>query len=198
MRLALITLLLLCTAPAHAADWRALPGSTLGFSASYQGETFAGSFGKFQPQIRFDPAHLAESRFDVRITLASADTHNSERDDLLKGADFFDVGHLPEARFVATRFRALGGNRYAADGSLTLRGVARPVTLSFTWTPGATAVLAGTATLHRLDFGVGGGDWTDTGLIPDAVQVNTRLQLVPAAAAPAAPAKPAAAAPTKR
>ena len=186
MRGLLLALLCLPTL-AHGADWTMAPGSTLGFSASYQGEKFDGRFARFQPAIRFDPAHLAASRFDVRIALASADTRNAERDDLLKGEDFFASGRAPEARYVATKFRALGGNRYAADGTLTLRGVSKPVTLDFTWTPGKTATLDGRAALRRLDFGVGGGDWTDTGLIPNEVQVVTHLLLAPAA--PAAPAK---------
>lgn len=180
-----VVLLSLCTfaLPLAAADWTMQPGSTLGFAASYQGEAFEGQFGRFTPQIRFDPAKLAESRFDVRIALASAGTRNSERDEMLQSAEFFDSGKQPEARYVASRFRALGGNRYAADGVLSLHGASKPVTLTFTWTPGARPVLAGEATLKRLDFGVGSGDWTDTELIPNEVKVRTRLLLAPVAAA---------------
>lgn len=162
---------------ARAADYVALPGSTLGFSGSYQGEGFEGRFAKFSPQIRFDPARLADSRFDVRIELASADTRNSERDELLLGSEFFDAARNPVARYVATRFRALGGNRFAADGVLSLHGASKPVTLSFTWTAGAKPVLVGEASLKRLDFGVGTGDWADTELLPNAVKVRTRLLL---------------------
>ncbi|MFT3805815.1 YceI family protein [Arenimonas sp.] len=179
MRNLLFTLALLA-GNASAADWAMQPGSSLGFSASYQGEAFNGSFGKFVPTIRFDPAKLAESRFDVRIVLASADTKNSERDDLLKSGDFFDSKRQPEARYIASKFRALGGNRYAADGMLSLRGVSKPVVLTFTWTPGAKPVLDGTASLKRLDFGVGSGDWTDIDLLPNEVKVKTRLVLAPA------------------
>ncbi len=179
MRLAILALLL-CAGAANAADWSMQSGSSLGFVASYQGESFEGRFGKFTPQIRFDPAKLADSRFDVRIALASASTNNDERDGLLKGEDFFATGKWAEARFVADRFRALGGNRYAADGNLSLRGASKPVTLTFTWTAGAKPVLAGEATLNRLDFGVGSGDWTDTDLIPNEVKVKTRLVLAPA------------------
>lgn len=173
---------LLMAGGASAADWTMQPGSSLGFSASYQGEAFSGGFGKFTPVIRFDPAKLADSRFDVRIVLASADTKNSERDDLLKSGDFFDSKRQPEARYVASKFRALGGNRYAADGVLSLRGVSKPVVLTFTWTPGAKPVLDGTASLKRLDFGVGSGDWTDLDLLPNEVKVKTHLILAPAAA----------------
>lgn len=164
---------------AHGADYVALPESTLGFSASFQGESFDGKFARFTPQIRFDPTKLATSRFDVRIQLASANTRNDERDQMLRSSEFFDAAAKPEARFIATRFRALGGNRYAADGTLTLHGISKPVALNFTWTAGAKTVLSGEATLKRLDFGVGTGDWADTELLPNEVKVKTRLALVP-------------------
>lgn len=176
-----LALLLLAGNAAYAADWVAQPGSTLGFSSSQQGEAFEGQFGKFTPQIRFDPKKLAESRFDVSIQLASASTHNAERDELLLGDEFFNAVKMPQARFVATKFRALGGNRYAADGALTLRGLSKPVSLVFTWTSGASTVLNGEATLKRLDFKVGAGDWADTSVLPNAVKVKTRLLLKPKA-----------------
>ena len=173
-----ILLLLLCCTTAGAADWKTLPGSTLGFSASFQGEAFAGRFGKFTPRIVFDPAQLAQSRFDVSIDLASANTSNQERDDTLRGPEFFNAKKQPQAHFLATKFRAAGGNRYIADGVLTLNGVSKPVPLSFTWTGGAKPELTGEATLKRLDFSVGTGDWTDTDLLPNEVKVKTHLLLV--------------------
>ena len=166
---------------ATAAPWRVLPGSTLGFSSSYEGETFEGSFAKFTPVIEFDPKQLASSRFDVGIELASADTRNDERDEALRGNGFFNSRKTPRARYLATRFKALGGNRYLAAGTLSLNGVSKPVSLEFTWTPGSQTVLAGSATVQRLDFGVGTGEWADTGLLPNAVRVKTRLLLAPPA-----------------
>lgn len=182
-------LCLLLTLPAHAASYRAdTKSSTLTFSSSYQGEAFTGRFGRFDANIAFDPANLAASSFDVTITLASADTQSSERDDMLKGADFFNAGKMPVSHYAAAKFRSLGGNRYAADGVLTLRGVSKPVILSFIWTPGATAALVGDATVNRLDFGVGGGEWADTATIGNAVKVHTALKLI-AAPPTAAPIK---------
>ncbi len=175
----LLLLLWLATSTASAADWSMQPGSTLGFTCSFQGEAFTGRFGRFSPLIRFDPAHLGQSRFDVRIDLTSADTRNEERDGMLRGAEFFNTGTQAQARFVASRFRALGGRRYAADGVLTLNGLSKPVALAFTWTAGTRPVLTGEASLKRLDFAVGRGEWTDTGLLPNEVKVNTKLLLAP-------------------
>lgn len=170
----------LASAAASAADYVQAPGSSLAFATRYQGELFTGRLPGFATRLSFDPARLRTSRLDVRIPLAGVSTGNGERDGTLRDPAFFDVARHPQARYFATRFRALGGNRYAADGELTLRGVSRPVTLTFTWTPGGSPVLDGRATVKRLAFGVGGGDWADTSIIPDEVAVSTRVVLRPA------------------
>lgn len=36
-------------------------------------------------------------------------------------------------------------------------------------------MLAGKATVKRLDFGVGGGDWTDTKTIPNETAISTKV-----------------------
>lgn len=170
----------LAPAPSSAADYVQAPGSTLTFASSYEGEAFSGRFPSFVTRFSFDPAQLAAAKLDVTIPLAGTTTANGDRDDALRDSDFFDVARFPQARYTATRFRALGGNRYAADGTLNLRGVSKPVTLTFTWTPGAQPVLTGKAVVKRLDFGVGSGDWTDTALIPNDVAVSTKVVFTPA------------------
>jgi polyisoprenoid-binding protein YceI len=164
-------------ASAQATHFTEQAGSTLTFTASYQGEEFTGRFDKFDAAIRFDPADLAASRFDVRIPLASAKTDNAERDEMLVGSDFFDAKGKPEARYEADKFTKLKDGRWRAEGTLTLRGVAKPVPLVFSWTPGPHPVLVGEAVVNRLDFGVGTGEWDDLELIPNKVVVNTRLVL---------------------
>lgn len=167
-------------APAQAADYVQAPGSSLAFATKYDGEVFTGRFGGFDTRLRFDPQQLEAARLEVTIELAGTSTGNGDRDSTLASGQFFNVAKFAQARYVADAFRALGGDEYAADGTLTLRGVSRPVTLHFTWTPGTPATLSGRATVKRLDFGVGGGDWADTGLIPDEVAVSTRVFLHPA------------------
>jgi len=163
-----------------AADYVQAPGSTLTFATDYQGEVFVGRLPSFSTRLSFDPTRLAGSKLDVTIALASVTVGDPDGDDTLKGGDFFNVAQFPQARFSASTFRSLGANRYAADGTLSLRGASKPVTLTFTWTPGARPVLTGKATLKRLDFGVGSGDWADTDLIPNEVAVSTRVVLAPA------------------
>jgi polyisoprenoid-binding protein YceI len=189
--------LMLLVNTANAADYKQEAGSSLGFSASYQGENFNGRFSKFNSLIRFDPTHLDQSRFDVKIQLGSASTQNSERDEVLLDSEFFNAKAQPEARYVASKFRSLGNNRFVADGVLTLRGVSKAVPLTFTWTMGAKPTLVGTAKMQRLDFKVGTGDWTDLELIPNQVIVSTKLIFSPVAATKPVINKTSAATPIK-
>lgn len=167
------------TPAAFAADYVQAPGSVLTFATRYQGQVFTGRFPSFTTRLRFDPAKLATSRLDVVIVPGRVTTADAERDASLRGVDFFNVARFPQARFTATKFRALDANRYVADGQLSLRGVTRPVSLTFTWTPGAGPVLTGQATVKRLDFDIGSGDWADTGIIPNEIAVSTKVMFVP-------------------
>jgi polyisoprenoid-binding protein YceI len=172
--------LLLAATPAFAADYIQAPGSALIFAGTYEGEAFTGRFPGFVTRLSFDPAQLATAKLDVTIPIATASTGNSDYDGEMRGSAFFNSAKFPQARYTATRFRALGGNQFAADGTLNLRGVSKPVTLNFTWTPGAKPVLAGKATVKRLEFGVGEGEWADTALLPNEIVVNTKVVFVPA------------------
>ena len=168
------------SAPASAADYIQAGGSSLVFAGTYQGEVFTGRFPGFSTRLSFDPQQLAGATLDVDIPLASATTANSDYDSEMRGDAFFDAARFPRAHYGATKFRSLGGNRYAADGMLSLHGISKPVAFTFTWTPGAQPVLTGKATVKRLDFGVGGGDWADTSLIPDEIAISTKVVFAPA------------------
>ncbi|WP_243039148.1 YceI family protein [Dyella sedimenti] len=162
---------------AGAADYAVQPGSRLGFTSSFQGQSFDGSFGQWTAAISYDAAKLAASRFDVEVDLASVKTGDSDRDGALPGADFFDVAKYPKAHFVTTGFRQ-NGAQVVADGNLTLRGVTKPVSLDVTFKPqgsGATLDVAGS--VKRLDFGVGGGEYADTSVIGADVKINAHLVL---------------------
>lgn len=169
----------LLAAPAWAADYRAGEGSRLGFASSYMGEAFEGRFPRFTALVSFDPAAPQACRFEVQVTLAGADTDVEERDEMLQAPEFFDSAGHPTATWRASRCRAGADGGFVAEGTLSLRGASHPVPLRFRWTAGATPVLEGEATVDRLAFGVGSGDWADTELLPAPVRVSTRLLLAP-------------------
>lgn len=189
----MISKLLPCTlaclalaAPVGATDWRTDAGSRLGFEASAQGETFEGGFARFDARIRFAADALEDSRFEVDIELASVDSRNVERDEMLADPAFFDSVGQPIARYQAERFVRLEDGRFRAEGELNLRGVTRAVPLVFAWSSDeGRATLTGEARINRIEFGVGAGEWEDPDAIAHEVRVVTSLALT--AATDAAP-----------
>lgn len=169
-----------CLGIAYAAtQWTVQPQqSEIAFVGTQAGAKFEGAFEKFSADIRFDPADLATSRFDVQIDTASVNTKDGERDDIIRSADLFASKQYPTARYVAEKFTDTGAGKFSATGQLTLRGVTRPVPIEFTFGAGEGGHwLKGSATLRRLDFGVGQGEWKDTETVANEVQIRFALLL---------------------
>jgi polyisoprenoid-binding protein YceI len=152
---------------------------TLEFSAIQADAKFTGTFRRFKVALDFDPAQPAQGKLDVTVETASIDTQDGERDEILRGPDFFGVAKHQQARYHAARFER-AGNGWRAAGELTIRGVTKPVPVTFTLAPTGTAtVMKGSASLKRLDFGLGQGEWTSTEWVGDAVDVRFELKLTP-------------------
>lgn len=152
---------------------------TLEFSATQADAKFTGGFGSFHVLLDFDPARPVQGRLDVTVETASIDTQDAERDEILRGPEFFWAGRHPQARYHAARFERAGGG-WRAIGDLTIRGVTRSVPVTFTLTQaGAATLMKGSASLDRLDFGLGQGEWASTEWVGDAVEVRFELTLAP-------------------
>lgn len=165
------------TARAEAPSWSPDGEAVLAFRGSYQGEAFEGRFARFTPQVRFDPDDLAGSGIEVDIELASAATGVEDYDSTMQSAEFFDSARFPTARFVARNLR-VQGEGYLADAELTLRDRTVPLAFPFAFAvDGERAVLTAQVTLKRLDFEVGTGEWADTALIANEVEVRVELPL---------------------
>jgi polyisoprenoid-binding protein YceI len=156
------------SASAEAATWTIdTAKSHLGFTGSENGSAFSGSFGKFSGTIVFDPASPAAGHADVTIVTGSATTGDQQKDGALPDSDWFAADKYPQAHFVATAFKATGSGAYAAVGTLTIRGVTKPVTLPFT-----LAISGGTAKAN----GVGQGAWSTAQYV--ALQVSVSFDIV--------------------
>jgi polyisoprenoid-binding protein YceI len=166
LRILIPAVVFLLPCAANARDWQVdAAKSSLIFKGSYQKEAFDGSFKTFDATIAYDEANLAIAKFDVNVDLASAGTGNEERDDSLKGGDFFDVKKTPKAHFVTESFAKGADGSVEAKGTLTLHGQTKPVVLKVKFAGnGSAATLDVDTVLKRADFGLGAGsDWTDVG-----------------------------------
>jgi polyisoprenoid-binding protein YceI len=181
MKLLAAVVVLLAATPALAAGpappWSIdKPGSKIAFASSFGGTAFSGSFRTWDAQIRFDPNNLPGSSAVVTIDTASVATGDADRDKTLPDVPWFASVQYPKAVFKAQSFKALGGGRYQAIGTLTLRGVTKPLTLPFTLViTGPDAKMNATLGLNRLAFGVGQGEWAKTEVIPSTVNLTISL-----------------------
>lgn len=67
---------------------------------------------------------------DVVIDMKSVDTGSNALDGVIQGKELLDTGNYPTATFKSTRFRFDGDKAVAVDGVLTIKGIAKPVTLT--------------------------------------------------------------------
>lgn len=162
---------------ASAAGWAVRPAeSTLGFTAKQQGAEFKGVFERWTADIAFDPDALATSKVTVRVETGSFNSKSADRDSEVPGKAWFDVKGFPEAVFEATTFEKTGEGSYVAKGTLTLKGVSKPVDLPFTLAiEGGVARMAGSASLNRTEFNVGSGSWKDPASVGHEVKIDVAV-----------------------
>jgi polyisoprenoid-binding protein YceI len=153
--------------------------SKLEFTGTQAGAAFTGIFRAYTSAVEFDPGAPEQAHIDVTIQLASVDSKDKDRDNIIRGPDIFDTAHFPVAHY-STRSIAKSGDGYSALGALTLRGVTKDVPIHFRLvSANGSAKLTGTAQLNRLDFGAGQGDWKSTEWVADSVKLSFDLLLIP-------------------
>jgi polyisoprenoid-binding protein YceI len=184
-RLAISGLLMTALVPtisaADAATWKLDPGkSKLGFSGTQTGTKFQGTFTRYNAVIEFDPDHLETSHIVVTVDLATATTNDKQRDTALPGKDWLDVAKFPTAEFETRAINRKGADAYEAVGTLTLRGVAMPLTLPFTLEMNETSAHAkGHTQLSRSAFGIGQGPWATNQWVAFEVGVDIDITATP-------------------
>lgn len=135
-----------------------------------------GVFKKFSAQVKFDPAKAAQGSAQVTIDIASYDLGDKMYNDQVAGKDWFDAKAYPQATFVSTAIAPAGGNKYNVTGKLTIKGKTETLTVPVTVTQaGATQTFDGVLPIRRSAFNVGTGEWKDTSIVADDVQIKFHI-----------------------
>jgi polyisoprenoid-binding protein YceI len=145
-----------------------------------------GKFTSFEGSIVTGDDPIASS-VTASVDLGSIDTGHDQRDDHIRGADFFEVDANRTMTYRSTGVRAGDDGDYVLDGELTLKGVTRPVPLQLelngfgpdAW--GGTRVgLTATGEINRRDFGVNWNAALEGGgvVLSDKVQIHLEIEAV--------------------
>ena len=147
-----------------------------------------GDFNKFQGVANIDDQNISHLKVEVAIDVASVNTGHAQRDEHLRGPDFFDVTKYPTITFVSKKVNKTETNRLKVIGDLTLRGVTREVTVDVEgptpevkdpWGNFRRGVTA-TTKINRRDFGLTWNKVLDTGslVVGDEVDIYIEVELI--------------------
>ena len=152
--------------------------SDIAFTFRQMGVPVDGHFKKFDAQVAFDPKNPAAGKVSLSIELGSATLGDAATDAELVKPEWFNVKKIPTATFQSTAIKALGGGKFEATGKLTIKGQVKDVVVPVALAQaGGTTTATGAFAIKRLDFNIGEGEWKDTSMVANDVQVKFKLAL---------------------
>jgi polyisoprenoid-binding protein YceI len=116
--------------PARAADDYTIDPvhSSVTFKVTHLGiSSIYGRFDDVSGGFTINADDPAKSLFALSIKTTSVDTNNPQRDEHLRGGDFFNAKQFPSISFKSTAVKAIKDG-YEVTGDLTMHGVTKPVT----------------------------------------------------------------------
>lgn len=150
--------------------------STVTATARQIGVPMEGKFRKFDATLDFDPAKLATSSAKVEIDVSSFEIGDAETTKEVKGKDWFDAAKYPKAVFQSTGIKAGAPGKYDVTGKLTIKGKTVDVVVPATYRQDAGGqVFDGVLPIKRTVFNIGDGEWKDTSVVADDVQIKFHI-----------------------
>ena len=153
-------------------------GSEIAFTTRQMGVPVEGKFGKFSAQVALDPKKPETGSVAFTIDTGSARFGSAELDAEVPKATWLNVPKFPQASFQSTAIKAAGAGKFEVAGKLSIKGVTQNIVVPVQLVQvGATSAASGSFAIKRLAYKVGDGEWTDTSLLADDVQVRFKLVL---------------------
>jgi polyisoprenoid-binding protein YceI len=179
------------------AKWFFEPGHTAAeFRARHMMVTWVrGHFKNVRGTLEFDSENPRATSVEVTIDAGSVWTGEPDRDTHLRSADFLDVENHPRITFRGNEVELVGADEGKLRGELTIRGIARPVSLDVRYLgqwqtswwedgvdkgPKTRAGFLATARIDRKDFGVNWNDTLDRGgvVVGDEVYITIDAEAI--------------------
>jgi polyisoprenoid-binding protein YceI len=171
--------------------WKCDPAhSSLRFKTTHMGLVEVwGRFAKYETNFTQKTVgnDLTASNFTLEADVNSVDTEMPDRDKHLKSADFLDAEKFPQLIFASKSFKKKKGNSYELTGTLTLKGVTKPVTIQVkagklvTGLQGEKRIgFSGQTSINRKEFGVNFNAPMDNGdvLIGETIDIFISMEFI--------------------
>jgi polyisoprenoid-binding protein YceI len=174
----------------HAVTWEMDPShSSFQFKVRHMTvSNVKGDFSKSRGVVTIDDKDITQMKVEVAIEATSVNTGHTQRDEHLRGPDFFDVTKYPTITFVSRKVIKAGGDKLKVTGDLTIHGVTQEITVDVEGPtpgvkdPGGNFRRGATATtkISRRDFGLTWNKVLDSGglVVGDEVNIHVEVELV--------------------
>jgi len=142
-----------------------------------------GRFHDFTGTVFYDQRAPERSHIAWSVKVATVDTGEPARDRSLQAPEYLDAAHHPELRFASTSVRRVADNELDVAGTITIRGVAKPLTIRVHYggrhdvpDEGTFDIFQTSFSINRYDFGVVGGS-----VLGPAISRDVKVTLIAAA-----------------
>ena len=164
--------------------------SEIGFKVKHMMFTnVSGKFDRYQGQFLTDGDHFENAEVTFSADVDSINTGNTDRDNHLRSADFFDAANHPKLTFKSSSVVKKSESDYEISGDLSLHGVTKFVRLDAEFGGLMTdpwgnrkSAWSISGKINRKDFGLNWNAALETGgvLVSEEVRLNIEIQLVKA------------------
>jgi polyisoprenoid-binding protein YceI len=147
----------------------------------------SGKFNSFEATVSNEDDKFETSVVSFSADATSIDTNNSDRDNHLRSADFFDVENFKTLSFVSTGIKKIDENNFLVTGDFTIKDVTKPITLEVEYSGlmkdpwgNTKAGVSLSGKINRKDFGLTWNAALETGgvLVGEDVKLLCEVQLV--------------------
>jgi polyisoprenoid-binding protein YceI len=149
--------------------------------------TVSGFFKSFEGSVEAENEDFEDAQIEFSIDINSVDTNQTQRDEHLKSAEFFDAEKYPKITFKSISFTKTDDDEYELKGDLTIKGVTGPVTLNVEY-GGSAADFYGntkagfevTGKINRKEFGLTWDGITEAGsiVVGEDIKLTINAQLL--------------------
>ena len=137
-------------------------------------------FKKFSANIDYDSAKPEASKATVDIEVNSFDLGDAEYNKEVLKKEWFNAAQFPKASFISTSMKAGAAGKLDVAGKLTIKGKTSDVSFPLSVKKeGNSQVFDGSLPIKRLAFNIGEGEWKDTGMVADEVQIKFHVVTTP-------------------
>lgn len=147
--------------------------------------TVRGQLGPVSGTVEYDGKDVRTIKADVTIDVKAINTQNANRDNDLRGTEFFDAAKYPTITFKSKRVEPGTGGAFKLIGDLTVRSTTKEVALDVEApapvTKGMKGFVTGTTAttkIKRLEYGLRYNSMVEAGpVVGDEVTITIDIEI---------------------